>query len=289
MHQKSLYEDQNPVDFFPMEAICSLNLKQRQIYDLFMGKCQDILHGMEDLDQLLINIDGEGGSEKSYLIKLLFSHLLQVAEHNSKNPIFRAAPTGIAAHGINGHTIHGLLRLPVRGKFQELSSATLSDLQNKFDQVYFLIYDRKSMIGLQILGMMDQCLWQIRPSHCNDYMGGFHCLLLGDSGQLPPVLQKPLYYSDPLSIPLEIAGQNAYMAFDKTIRLTIAMRQQGDSQTAFRTALSHFREASSITEIDWCLLSPRMALNIPNAFNIFLNATRIYSTVETVHGYNSGR
>ena len=37
IHQKSPYhEDQNPVDFFPVEAISSLNLKQRQIYDLFM-------------------------------------------------------------------------------------------------------------------------------------------------------------------------------------------------------------------------------------------------------------
>ena len=40
------------------------------------------------------------------------------------------------------------------------------------------------------------------------------------------------------------------MAFDKIIRLTIAMRQPGDSQAAFRTALSYFREPSSITEMD---------------------------------------
>ena len=172
---------------------------------------------MEDINQLLIKIDGEDGSGKSYLIKLLSSHLLQVAEHNRrKNPICRVAPTGIAAHGINGHTIHGLLRLPVRGKFQELSSATLSDLENKFDGVYFLIFDEDSMIGLQILGMMDQRLRQIRPSHCNDYMGGFHCLLLGDFSQLPPVLQKPLYYSDPRSNPLVIADQNAYNSYAAT-------------------------------------------------------------------------
>ena len=77
IRQKSLcHEDQNPLDFFPMEAISSLNLKQRRIYDLFMGKYQYILHGMEYIDQLLINIDGEGGSGKSYLIKLLSSHLL---------------------------------------------------------------------------------------------------------------------------------------------------------------------------------------------------------------------
>ena len=54
-----------------MEAVSSLNEKQRQIYDLFMEKYRQILQGTENNNQLLVNIDGEGGSGKSYLIKLL--------------------------------------------------------------------------------------------------------------------------------------------------------------------------------------------------------------------------
>ena len=58
-----------------MEAVSSLNQKQQQVYDLFMDKYQQILQGTENNNQLLVNINGEEGSGKTYLIKLLSSHL----------------------------------------------------------------------------------------------------------------------------------------------------------------------------------------------------------------------
>ena len=131
--------------------------------------------------------------------------------------------------------------------------------------------------------MIEQRLRQIRPSHGDKFMGGLNCLLIGDFAQWPPVLQKPLYFADSLSNQLEMKGQNAYLALNKTIRLRQAMRQQGDSQAAFRTALKHFRDPSTITETDWRLLPLRNANNIPGADNDFLNALRIYSTHEAVH------
>ena len=67
------------------------------------------------------------------------------------------------------------------------------------------------------------------------------------------------------------------------------MRQQGDSQAAFRTALQHFREPKNITEIDWRLLSLRIANKIPGAADDFFNAVRIYSTHEAVHECNLQR
>ena len=88
----------------------------------------------------MVNIDGEGGSGKSYLIKLLSSHLLETAENNNngrKNPIFRAGPTGIGAHGIHSYTLRGLLKLPIKGNFQDLSSENLSELQNSFKEDFF--------------------------------------------------------------------------------------------------------------------------------------------------------
>ena len=49
---------------------------------------------------------------------------------------------GIAAHNIHDHTIHRLLHLPVKGKFQELSSSILSELPNTFKGIHFLIFDK---------------------------------------------------------------------------------------------------------------------------------------------------
>ena len=156
----------------------------------------------------MVNIDGEGGSGKSYLIKLLSSHLLQTAEENGgKNPVFQAAPTDIDAHGIRRYTRHRLLTLHIKGNFQYFSSANPSALQNLLKEVFFLIFDEKSMIGLRFFGVIDQGLQQNRPSHGDECMGGLNFLLMGDFAQFPTVLQKPLYFPDCLPNHLEIKVQ----------------------------------------------------------------------------------
>ena len=81
-------QDEHTVDFFLMEAVSSLNEKQRQIYDLFMENYRQIVQGTENNNQLLVNIDGEGRSGKSYLMKLLSSHLLQTAEEHGRKTLF---------------------------------------------------------------------------------------------------------------------------------------------------------------------------------------------------------
>ena len=161
----------------------------------------------------------------------------------------RAAPTGVAAHGINGKTLHSLLKLPLdKRSFGPLTGVARATLQVEMDGVEFLVIDEKSMIGLTMLAWVDNRL-ELRPSNQESMFGGLNVILVGDFAQLPPVMAKPLYYADPLSDPFEIAGSNAYFAFNKTIRLTTVMRQQGDAQAAFRTALGNLRE-NTITEVD---------------------------------------
>jgi hypothetical protein len=52
------------------------------------------------------------------------------AAHGWQNPSFRAAPTGVAAHGISGCTLHYLFRLPIKSQFTELSAPALSAVRN---------------------------------------------------------------------------------------------------------------------------------------------------------------
>ena len=50
-----------------------------------------------------MNINGEVGTGKSYLIAVLSSTLSElVAIAGKPSPLVRAAPTGVAAFGING-------------------------------------------------------------------------------------------------------------------------------------------------------------------------------------------
>ena len=67
--------------------------------------------------QLLLNVDGVAGSGKTYTLLKLCARLQELAsEAGKQNPVFRAAPTGIAAFNIAGKTLHSLLRLPVKGE-----------------------------------------------------------------------------------------------------------------------------------------------------------------------------
>jgi len=96
---------------------------------------------------LRININGEVGTSKLYLIAVLSTTLYTMARANSKLlPLARAAPTRVAAFNINGRTTYDLLRLPVNRPFKELPATSLIPLQQAFKDIYYLILDKKSII-----------------------------------------------------------------------------------------------------------------------------------------------
>ena len=147
----------------------------------------------------------------------------QLAAANRKqNPAFRATPTGITAYAIMGKTLHSLLRLPVKGKMSDLSTATLQFLQAQFQNVCFLMIDEKSMVDLKMLSLIDDHLRVIFPATSHRPFGSINILLCGDFFQLPPIGGKPLY-SCRVSYVNEIKGQQRYQMFNKTIRLTQIM------------------------------------------------------------------
>jgi hypothetical protein len=132
-----------------------------------------VAHYIAELDpskpkpsQLLLNIDGVAGAGKTFALLKICARLQELAiEAQKQNPIFRAAPTGIAAFNILGKTLHSLLRLPIKGKGSELSSTTLQALQAHFQACRFLIIDEKSMIDLRTLSVINQRLQAIFPGN----------------------------------------------------------------------------------------------------------------------------
>ena len=80
--------------------------------------------------------------------------------------------------------------------------------------------DKKSMLGLRMLGWIDWRLREIFPQ-CNDeFFGGISVILIGDFFQLPPVLNKPIYADYNRSMKdSKIAGYNIYHVFEESIFL----------------------------------------------------------------------
>lgn len=230
-----------------------LNSEQRKMFDRVLDH-----YLSSSKSQLLLQIDGGAGTGKSLCIDMISKHIYyHAAQYNQPDPVIRAAPTGVAAHKIEGVTLHSLLALPVHGPFNELGADRLTRLQRIFRHCKLLIIDEKSMLGLRFLYKIDSRLRAI-CAEPERYFGGMNILLCGDFAQLPPVGDNPLYSQPRHTSPELQVAMAAYMAFTESIFLTQLMRQDGVSNSAvkFRAALSEMRDGP-ISIDHWKFLQTR--------------------------------
>ncbi|KAG6238494.1 hypothetical protein E4U24_007136, partial [Claviceps purpurea] len=106
--------------------------------------------------------------------------------------------------------------------------------------------------------------------------------------QLPPVFETPLYADVPPARPPKIPslfakhGRELYRRFLTTVELSQVVRQQRDSQAAFRQALQGLRIVA-----DWQLLTTRVRASLTHAdAESFRDAVHIYPTKARVAEHN---
>ena len=88
--------------------------KQQLLYHTVVDYYRDLITTGE-LSQLLLHVDGQAGTGKTTVIMVLCKELERLAAlYGFVNPVLRAAPTGVAANGFSGKTIHSLFRIPIR-------------------------------------------------------------------------------------------------------------------------------------------------------------------------------
>ena len=222
-------------------------------------------------------VSGTAGTGKSYLI-----HCLRLL---LKNQLRVAAPTGVAAFNIQGHTLHSLFSLPTKGEFKELEGNCLRELQHSFCGIQYLIIDEISMVARKMFGQVDRRLRQAFPHNAQQVFGSCSCLLFGDFGQLPPVMDLPLYTIETRT-DLSDQGRSAYLQFDKPYVLNQVMRQAGNDpeQIHFRSTLMSLRDAE-VSVDDWNYLMKQTPTKVQDITS-FGNALHLYPTVEAVVEYN---
>ena len=246
--------------------------KQLQVYEAVRK------HAIQqNVEPFRMIVSGTAGTGKSYLISCLKS-LLQ-------NRVVILAPTGVAAFNVHGTTLHSTLHLPTKGEIKNLEGAVLTHLQQAFIGVEYIIIDEMSMVGRKLFGQVDHCLRQAFPKCANQVLGGCSFLLFGDFGQLPPVMDLPLYTTVSRSS-LSDLGRSAYQSFNKAVVLNQVMRQVGQSveQVRFREILLRLRDARS-DEADWEHLMTQRDGQVTNKLS-FADALHLFPTVNSVAEHN---
>ena len=249
--------------------------KQLQAYTIVHEHVEAI-----DPPPLRMIISGTAGTGKSYLINCL-RLLLQ-------DKVRVAAPTGVAAFNVDGHTLHSLLSLPTKGEYKDLNGEHLHQMQEQLATMKYLIIDEMSMVGRKILGQVDKRLRQAFPHQADQLFGGCSCLLFGDFGQLPPVMDLPLYTTVSRTH-LSDLGSTAYQMFNHAVVLEEVMRQSGQApdQILFRQILLNLRNGQ-VTIEDWRHLMKQTPAQLQD-LTPFRNALHLHPTVEAVVEHNVSR
>ncbi|CAG8720815.1 17502_t:CDS:1 [Cetraspora pellucida] len=257
----------------------TLNEKQMEIFKRIEAHYIAATVDHNNVEPLRIIIMGTAGTGKSYLIKAVVVRLNELAKDHGvekKSPVLLLAPTGVAAYNIHGTTIHSALSIPVNCTNFDLNGERLKQLQNKLQDVKYFIIDEKSMVGHRTLALIDMRLRQAFSEQRDQPFGNQSVILIGDFGQLPPVLDDPIYTSTLRRDSLSNNGIIAYKQFLEVYKLDVVQRQSGNSedQCHFRNILLRLRDGESTMD-DWKTLTTRLA-NSPGVDNSeFLDATHI--------------
>ena len=203
-------------------------------------------------------------------------------------PILLTAATGVAAHNINGITVHSAFMLNDRKKagttYYNLGSDTLSTLQTHLEQLMVVIIDEISMIGAQTLYKIHMCLQEIKGLHySNTRFGNVTIIAVGDLYQLPPLKDKKIYDTpgtgddpNPVCLHQSLWQENFYFHEMKHV-----VRQKNKH---FAQLLNRVQEAK-ITDHDETLLKGRVTtLDHPDHFT---HALHVYGMNQQADQYNA--
>ena len=251
--------------------------KQLHAYSIVRDHFEDEAVGKQTFRMI---VSGTAGTGKSYLIqclRLLLGDCLYVA-----------APTGPAAYNVDGYTLHSLLALPVKSDFKELEGNRLQTMQESLTGIDYLIIDEMSMVGRKLFGQVDRRLRQAFPHRAEELFGGCSILLIGDFGQLPPVMDLPLYTTVSRTELSDLGSAN-YRMFDRAVVLDQVMRQAGQDadQQLFRHLLYRLRNGESTLD-DWGHLMRQTPVEL-GKITPFDGALRLYPTTQAVAEYNIGK
>ncbi|MBC9927064.1 MULTISPECIES: ATP-dependent RecD-like DNA helicase [unclassified Leucobacter] len=178
-------------------------------------------------------VTGRAGTGKSTLL----NHL----SWNTSKQIVVCAPTGVAALGVGGQTIHSLFRLPT-GVIADHAIEQTAELKKLLGAIDTLVIDEVSMVNADLMDGIDRALRQARARR-HDPFGGVQVILFGDPYQLPPVPPRDpderAYFADMYRSPWFFDAKVWEGADLSIIELTEIHRQNDDRFKQLLNGIRH--------------------------------------------------
>ncbi|XP_059068265.1 ATP-dependent DNA helicase pfh1-like [Cryptomeria japonica] len=255
---------------FPLAA------KQKLALDLILAHYAS----HQPIPPLHMIIQGTPNTSKSYLIRCIRNRL-NLSANPEHNPLLVLAPTGVSAYNIQATTIHVALCIPLRD-MQPLTGQSLMFFQEQCKQLQYILIDETSFLVPKLLLRIDNRLRQALPHRQHKPFGGVSIILVGDLGQLPPMMDKPLYASH--SIALALWG-----SFQTVVTLDTSFRQQGASyiQQQFHAILQNIRNANAL-QTDWeALMSRSSAKLVVDHNKDFDSSIHLFATNASAKHHNT--
>ncbi|KAJ8041127.1 ATP-dependent DNA helicase PIF1 [Holothuria leucospilota] len=256
----------------------SLNTKQKQFFYHLLHWCKT------KCEPLYVFLTGGAGVGKSQVLKGLYNALLRYYSAVPGNDpddthILLMAPTGKAAYGIKGNTIHCALQIPANqglSSYKALTADKLNSLQFKYHSLKVIFIDEISVVGHRMFRYIDQRLQQIMGS--KKVFGGISIIAVDDLFQLKPVRDGWIFNDltdnyGPLATNLWKSNFTAY-------ELTEIMRQKDEQ--LFAQLLNRLREGNQ-TYDDLATLKSRQfsSVKVPK------EATHLFQTNDQVNAHNN--
>ncbi|XP_054265125.1 uncharacterized protein LOC128987987 [Macrosteles quadrilineatus] len=159
----SSHKDQSPIaDLQNSDHFVNLTNSQQKVMDILEDQIVAEINFSQDVPSTQLTIvQGKAGCGKSTLIQTMTAKLTETLTSES---FLLLAPTGSAALNINGTTIHSALSIPIRpSHFKPLEGESRHNFINMMSPIRFIIIDEYSMIGLSLLGMVEQRCREANP------------------------------------------------------------------------------------------------------------------------------
>ncbi len=211
-----------------IEAVDASHLlpAQRRAFEIICWHLEETLAG-RDVPQLLMQIQGEGGTGKSMVIQTV-TRMFDVKGQRSL--LLKGAYTGIAASLIDGKTTHVIGMIPLRGG--TLSEDGRKKLAEMLRDVSYLILDEISMFSRSFFAHLSRniSIGKTGTADLDKPFGGINVILCGDFHQFPPVVSAknaPLYHFELMENRHRLddaVGREIYEQFKVVVRLTEQVR-----------------------------------------------------------------